>query len=109
MILQIFWAWVSDSEPPSNGKVLGEDVDLPAIDRAPAGDDAIAGDLLLGHAEIDGAVGDVHVVFFKRALIQEHVDALAGGQLAFRMLGRNALLAAAETGFRAAGFELVQD
>ena len=37
-----------------HGEILGEDEDRAAVDRAPAGDDAVAGDLLaLVHAEVD--------------------------------------------------------
>ena len=40
-----------------DGEVLGEDEDHAAVDRAPAGDDAVAGDLLaLVHAEIGAAM-----------------------------------------------------
>jgi hypothetical protein len=80
-----------------HGEILGEDIDLAAVDRAPAGDDAVACHLLLGHAEIDGAVGDIHVVFFKRAFVEQHLDALACRQLALGMLGVDALLPAAKT------------
>ena len=41
---------------------------MPAVDRAPAGDHAVAGDDGLVHAEIGRAVGDEHVVFFEAAL-----------------------------------------
>jgi hypothetical protein len=81
-----------------HGEILAEDIDLAAVDGAPAGNDAVARHLLLRHAEIGGAVGDVHVVFFEGAFIEQHVDALARRQLALAMLGIDALLAAAEPG-----------
>ena len=81
---------------------------MAAVDRAPAGDDAVARHLLLGHAEIGGAVGDIHVVFFERALVEQHVEALARRQLALGVLGVDALLSTAKAGFRAAGFELLE-
>ena len=43
---------------PEHGEVLGEDVDETAVDPAVAGDDAVAGDLLLRHAEVQAAVLD---------------------------------------------------
>ena len=41
-----------------HGEVLREDEDLAAVDGAVAGDDAVAEDLLLLHAEVGAAVGD---------------------------------------------------
>jgi hypothetical protein len=92
-----------------HGEILGEDIDLAAVDRAPAGNDAVAGHLLFGHAEIDGAVGDVHVVFFKRAFIEQHLDALARRQLALGMLGVDTLLPAAKPRLGAARFHGFDD
>ncbi len=42
MILQIFCACVSAERPAEHREVLAEHIDLPAVDRAPAGDDAVA-------------------------------------------------------------------
>ena len=44
-ILVIFLAWLSDSEPPKTVKSLAKTIDRAAVDRAPAGDDAVAGHL----------------------------------------------------------------
>ncbi len=41
--------------------------------------------------------------------IEQHVEALAGGELALAVLGVDALLAAAETRFGAPGFERLDD
>ncbi len=92
-----------------DGEVLGEDVSGPAIDRAPAGHDAIARKLLGLHAEIGAAMRLVHVVFLEGAFIQQHIQPLARRQLALAMLRIDPLLAAAETGFRAPRFELFKD
>ncbi|MCY1501081.1 hypothetical protein D9M68_351420 [compost metagenome] len=89
-----------------NGEVLRKDIDLPAVDRAPTGDDAIARDLLALHAEIDAAMRDVHVVFFERAFIEQHLDAFARRQLALAVLGVDPSLAAAGSCFCPAGFDL---
>ena len=51
-----------------DGEVLGEEEDGPAIDGAPAGDDAVAGDLVLLHAEIGRAVLDEHVELLEGVL-----------------------------------------
>ena len=79
-----------------HGEVLGEDEDRAAVDGAPAGDDAVAGDLDLLHAEIGRAVLDEHVELLEGALVEQKLDALAGRQLAAAVLRLDALLAAAE-------------
>ena len=91
-----------------HGEILGEEEDRPAVDRAPAGDDAVAGDLALLHAEIGRAVLDVHVELLERAFVEEHLDALARGQLAARMLGVDARLAAAGPRDVAAALQFLQ-
>ena len=48
-----------------HGEVLREDEDETAIDGAVAGDDAVAGNLLLVHAEIGATMLDEHVPFFE--------------------------------------------
>ena len=92
-----------------HGKVLGEDEGLAAVDGAPAGDDAVAGHLVLLHAELGGAMLDEHVEFLERSLVEQQLDALARGQLAAGVLRLDALLAAAELGARAPFLEGVQD
>ena len=74
-----------------DGEVLGEDEDDAAVDAAVAGDEAVAGDSLVGHAEVGGSVGYEFVGLFEGALVEEEVDALAGGELAgFVTRGRGA-------------------
>jgi hypothetical protein len=92
-----------------HGKVLGEHEGLAAVDRAPAGDDAVAGHFGLLHAEFGRAVLDEHVEFLERALVEQKLDALARGQLAAGMLRLDALLAAAELGPCAPSFQGVED
>ena len=67
------------------------------------------GDLLLGHAEVVAAVLDEHVELLERALVEQQVDPLAGGQLALGVLGRDPPLAAAGPRLRAPLFELFED
>jgi len=69
-----------------DGEILGEDVDQAAFDAAVAGDEAVAVIFLFGHAKIGGAVGDQFVGFFEGAVVEQEVDALAGGELAFFVL-----------------------
>ena len=92
-----------------DGEILGKDENRPAVDRAPAGDDAVTGDLLSGHAEVGGAVLDIHAVFLERALVEEHRDPLAGGELAAGMLGLDSRLAAAGPGVIPPPFEFLKD
>ena len=89
-----------------HGEVLGEDIDQPAVDRARAGDHAVAGDLLLLHAEVDAVVLDVHVIFFEAALIEQHLEPLARGELALGVLRVDPLLAAAEPRLRSLRLKL---
>ena len=92
-----------------HGKVLGEHEGLAAVDRAPAGDDAVPGHLGLLHAELGRAVLDEHVEFLERSLVEQQLDALARGQFAAGMLRLDALLAAAELGPCPPLLEGVQD
>ncbi len=76
--------------PAEDGEVLGKDVDRAAIDVAIAGDDAVAEDLVFAQA----SAGDEHAGFVEGAWIEEEVDTLSRGQLAFGMLLSDALGAA---------------
>lgn len=64
-----------------------------AIDGTLAGDDAVAANLLLLHAEVRAPVGDQRVVLDETALVEQKVDALPGGQLVVRVLLINSNLA----------------
>ena len=74
----------------------------------PPGDDAIAGNFLVSHAEIGAAMGDIHVEFFERALIEQDFDPLARRQLSLAMLRVDTLLPAAQPRFSPATFQFVQ-
>src|SRR4030088_695021 len=92
-----------------HGEVFGKDKRLAAVDGAPAGDDAVAGNLVLLHAEFGRAVLDEHVEFLERALVEQKLDALPRGQLAAGMLRLDAFFAASELGAGAPLFEGVQN
>ena len=92
-----------------DGEVLGENIDDATVDRAPAGDDAVARHFRLFHAEFGATVLDVHVEFFERAVVHQKLDALARGQLALGMLSVDPGAATAETGIVAALLQLVDD
>ena len=78
-------------------KILREDVGGAAVDEAVAGDEAVAVDDLFVHAEIAAAVANQLVDFLEGAFVEQQIDALAGGELAFLMLAGAAFFAA--TGF----------
>jgi hypothetical protein len=63
-----------------------------------AGDDAVAGDNLILHAEIAAAVGDESVDLFERIPVEEELDALARGQLTRVALALQPLFPTAERG-----------
>ena len=68
------------------------------MDQAVAGDEAIAVDHLLVHAEVPAAMADQLVHLFEGAFVQQQFDALARRELAFLVLPLPALLAAAGLG-----------
>src|SRR5260370_25257994 len=69
-----------------DARVVREEEHLAAVDGAVAGDDAVAGDLLLPHPERLGTVDGKGVELAKRPEVDEQLDPLAGGQLPFGML-----------------------
>ena len=81
-----------------DGEVLREGEHLAAVDQAVAADDAVAGHDLVGHAEVETAVGDELVELFERARIEQQIDPLASGQLAGLVLAAQPLRAAALLG-----------
>jgi hypothetical protein len=62
------------------------------------GDDAIAGDDLVRHAEVAAAVSDEGVDLFERPGIEEDLHALARGQLPGITLALQALFPTAQRG-----------
>ena len=91
MILQIFSAWASDSEPPNTVKSWEKTYTTPAVDPAPAGDHAVAGVHLLLQPEIGGPVGDEAVELHEAALIEQQIEPFARGELALLVLLRDAV------------------
>ncbi len=91
-----------------NREVLTEDIDLPTVDRAPAGHNAVACHFLFFHAEVGTAMRDIHIELFERTFVEKHFDSFAGGELAFAVLRIDTLLSAAKTGFGATGFKLFE-
>src|SRR3546814_13611329 len=77
-----------------DGEALAEDIDEAAVDRPRSGDDAVAGDLLLLHPEIDAIMLDIGVELLERAFVEQHVEPFARGEFALRMLRIDALLPA---------------
>ena len=76
-------------------EVLREDVDEPAFDPAPPGDDAVAEHLLVGEAEIRGAMGDEAVELDEAPRIEEDIEPLARRHLPFLMLSGDPISSAA--------------
>ncbi len=86
MILQIFSACASVSDAAEHGEILAEHEDQPAVDRAVAGDHAVARHFVLVHAEIVAAVLDEHVPFLEGTGVEQQFEPLARGELARRVL-----------------------
>ena len=87
-------------------EVLRVDGDLAAVDGAGAGDDRVAVRPLLLHAERVGAVAHELVELDERALVEQLLDALAGGLLALGVLLLDRGLAARGHGLVVAHLEI---
>ncbi|GAB3622620.1 hypothetical protein GCM10027418_07020 [Mariniluteicoccus endophyticus] len=72
--------------PAEHREVLSEDGDAAAVDLAEAGDDAVPGEVLVGHAEVVDVVGGQRAEFLEGALVEQDRQALARGQFPFRVL-----------------------
>ncbi len=90
-----------------HGEILAEEEHQPAVDRARSGDDAIAGNGLVRHAEIDAIMLDIHVELLERSLVEQDLDPLARGELALGVLRSDALLAATHPGGLAPALKLL--
>ena len=77
--------------PAEHRKILREQADRPAVDRAVAGDHAIAKRPALLHAEGAGAVNRKGIQLDKRARIEQRVNPLTRSQLAARALALGCL------------------
>ena len=82
MTLTIFSPKTSPSEPPKTVKSCANTHDRAAVDRAVAGDDAVAVRPLVLHAEAGGAVPGQLVELDEGAVVEQFQDPLAGGHLA---------------------------
>ena len=82
---------------PEDGEVLREDEHLAAVDRAPAGDDAVRVGPL-AQAALSGPVAGQHVEFVEGPRVQQVVDALAGQELALGVLALHGPLGAGVPG-----------
>src|SRR6185503_8849811 len=82
--------------------------DQPPVDRAPAGDHAVARDPLLLHPEVGAAMGDELVDLGERAGVEEHVDPLARRELSGLVLLVDPGFSAARFGFLVAALQLLE-
>jgi hypothetical protein len=78
------------------------------VDGAVAGHHAVAEVLLVLEPEVGGAVDDEAVQLHERALVQEHVEPLARGELAALVLRLDALAPAAHLRLAAHLLQLLQ-
>ena len=105
MILTIFPAFVSESDPPKTVKSCANNIHQPAFDAAVAGDKAVAVRLLLGHAEVVAVVRDQLVGLFEGAFVEQELDALPRRHFAFFVLPLAALRASTLFGKLVAPFQ----
>ncbi len=90
------------------GEVLREDERRATVDEAVAGDEAVAFDHLLIHAEIGAAVADEFVGFDEGAFIEQQIDALTGCEAALGVDLRLALGSTASFGGSVASAEFFE-
>ena len=92
-----------------DGEVLAEREHPPAVHEAVADHHPVAGDPLPGHPEVVGIVLDEHVPLLEGPFVEEQIEALARGELALGVLGRDPPLAAAEARGGPAALEFLED
>ncbi len=78
-----------------HGEILSENVNRAAVNAAEAGDETVAIDDLLVHAEIGAAMPDQLVHLLECVFVQQQIDALARREFAFFVLPRIPFFAAA--------------
>src|SRR5262245_3677514 len=74
------------SRSSQDGEVLTGQVNGATVDRGSARHDAVSGDLLACHAEIDLAVLGKQTDLLEALGVDESIDALASGELALLLL-----------------------
>ena len=92
-----------------HGEIFGKGEHRPAVNGAPSGDHAVAGNSGLLHAELGRAVLDEHVELLERPLVHEKFQTLARGQFAALVLCVDAGFAPAGTRALPALFELFEN
>jgi len=90
-------------------EVLAEHEHEPSVDRAVAGDHAVARHARLAHAEVVTAVLDEHVPLLERVGIEQQLEAFARRELALGMLRFDPAPASAQAGRGALFVELTDD
>ena len=107
MIAQIFCALASLMVPPNTVKSCANTYTSRPVDRAPAGDHAVADDAPARPCRSRvAAVRDERADLDERAGVEQQFEALAGGQAALGVEFRDALGAAARQRLLAAPLEL---
>ncbi len=91
-----------------DGEVLGEDADLSSVDLAVSGDHPVGVGTRVFKSHAGRDVSTQHVEFLERVLVEQVLDALARGHLAFGLVPLDGLLAAGDAGLGLASVELGQ-
>jgi hypothetical protein len=82
-----------------HGKILRKDIYQAAVDGTPASYHAVAEKFALVQVKIIGAVAYESVNFSERTHIEQHIDPLSGCHATLFVLGFDAILSAAHSGF----------
>lgn len=75
---------------------LPEQENLAAVDGAVTSNDAIAGDLVLLHTEVNAVMLHKCIIFIEASFVKKEIDSLTSGKLSSLVLRVNALLATTE-------------
>ncbi len=84
--MQILSAFVSESEPAENREILREHIGQPPIDQPIPGHQPVARNHLFIQSELARAMRHQLIDLLEGAFIQQQIDALARGKLAFFVL-----------------------
>ena len=84
-------------------KVLGVNIDQPAVDRSRAGHDSVAEILLFLHPEVVTTVEFKHIIFFKTSFVDKHINTFTSCVFAPFVLFLDGFLATTETSLLAFG------
>ena len=77
-----------------DSKILAKNINEPAVDGAPTGDDAVAGNTPVPHSEVRLLVHDKGIYLPERSFVEQKIDAFMRRHLTGRLVFLDALFSA---------------